>query len=67
VRKSILAEAAAFDRLDKSVAPQVYWARIDERGTLLRLVATCTDGPAADELVQRTLARASQLVFRNAL
>jgi small-conductance mechanosensitive channel len=67
VRKTILAEAAAFDRLDKSVAPQVYWARIDERGTLLRLVATCTDGPAADELVQRTLARASQLVFRNAL
>jgi hypothetical protein len=42
----------------------VYWVRIDERGTLLRLVATCLDGAAADRLVQKALGMAAEKVFR---
>jgi hypothetical protein len=45
----------------------VDYVRVDERGTLLRLVATCTDPAAANRLVQRALARGSQVVFRRAL
>ena len=67
VRAAMMTEAMTFDGLDKTVVPQVYWVRIDERGTLLRLVATCSDSAAADKLVQRTLARAVQIVFRNSL
>ena len=33
--------------------------RVTEVGTLLRLVATCTDRTAADRLVQKVLARGS--------
>ncbi|TMB16047.1 MAG: mechanosensitive ion channel family protein [Deltaproteobacteria bacterium] len=68
VRSALLAVANGFEHLDRAAtAPEVYYVRIDERGTLLRLVATCDDQPAADRLVQKALARASQVVFRRAL
>ena len=68
VRSALLAVANGFEHLDRAAtAPEVYYVRIDARGTLLRLVATCDDQPAADRLVQKALARASQVVFRRAL
>jgi small-conductance mechanosensitive channel len=68
VRSALLAVANGFEHLDRAAtAPEVYYVRIDERGTLLRLVATCNDSPSADRLVQKALARASQVVFRRAL
>jgi len=64
VRGELLAAANDFEALDRSAPPpQVYYVRIDERGTLLRLVATCTDNQAADRLVQKALARAARVVF----
>jgi hypothetical protein len=42
----------------------VYWVRIDERGTLLRMVATCRDGASADRLVQKALGMAAEKIFR---
>ena len=68
VRSALLSVAQEFEELDRaSAAPLVDFVRIDERGTLLRLVATCTDPAAANRLVQRALGRASQVVFRRAL
>jgi hypothetical protein len=67
VRSAMMAEAMGFDGLDKATTPEVYWVRIDERGTLLRLVATCADASAADGLAQKTMARAAAIVFRNSL
>jgi small-conductance mechanosensitive channel len=68
VRQAMLTVAHGFQGLDReAAAPEVYWVRIDERGTLLRLVATCTDGGSADLLGQRTLARAAEIVWRRAL
>ena len=67
VRGAMMAEALAYEGLDKETTPEVFWVRIDERGTLLRLVATCTDASAADRLAQKTMARAAAIVFRNSL
>ncbi len=67
VRIAMMDEARAYEGLDQATTPEVYWVRIDERGTLLRLVATCADGGAADRLVQKTMARAAAIVFRNTL
>ena len=68
VRDALLQVANELEELDRSgPPPQVYYVRIDERGTLLRLVATCTDNQAADRLVQKALARAAQVVFRRAM
>jgi small-conductance mechanosensitive channel len=68
VRSALLAIANGFEQLDRAATPpEVYYVRIDERGTLLRLVAACSGTPSADRLVQRALARASQVVFRRAL
>ena len=68
VRKAILEVAQGDERLDRKAGePEVYWVRIDERGTLLRLVATCADAAAADRLGQKVLGRAAQLVWRRAL
>jgi small-conductance mechanosensitive channel len=68
VREGMLDEANRYEALDKSAAaPEVYFVRIDERGTLLRLVATCADAAAADRLGQKTLKRASEMIFRRAL
>ncbi|HYS08670.1 MAG TPA: mechanosensitive ion channel domain-containing protein [Myxococcales bacterium] len=67
VRAGLLKVANEYEGLDRSAGPpEVYYVRVDERGTLLRLVATCTDNQAADRLVQRALARAAQAVFRRA-
>jgi small-conductance mechanosensitive channel len=68
VREALLQLANEYEQLDRSgPAPEVYYVRVDERGTLLRLVATCTDNQAADRLVQRALSRAAQMVFRRAM
>lgn len=67
VRGAMMNEAMTFDGLDRSTTPEVFWVRIDERGTLLRTVATCADARAADRLVQKTMARAAAIVFRNSL
>ena len=67
-RKAMLAVAHGYEALDRNATePEVYWVRIDERGTLIRLVATCVDQAAADRLAQKTLARAAQVVWRRAL
>ena len=68
VRAALLQVSHGFESLDReAVAPEVYWVRIDERGTLLRLVATCTDAASSDRLGQNVLARAAQVVWRRAL
>jgi len=68
VRSALLAVANEHEQLDRAATPpEVYYVRVDERGTLLRLVATCTDPAAADRLVQKALARAAQMVFKPAL
>ena len=68
VRSALLTLALGYEHLDQAASPpEVNFVRIDERGTLLRLVATCTDAPAADRLVQKALGRAAQVVFRRAL
>jgi small-conductance mechanosensitive channel len=65
VYKTLLEIAQGFEGLDREAgAPQVYWVRVDEVGTLLRLVATCEDSAAADRLAQLALARAAQVVWR---
>lgn len=68
VRSALLAVAHGFEDLDRGASPpEIYFVRVDERGTLLRLVATCRDAGAAERLVQRVLSRASQVVFRRSL
>lgn len=68
MREALLAVARAHPGLDvKANAPEVYWVRIDERGTLMRLVATCEDGPSADRLTQRALGTAAEKVFHEPL
>ncbi len=68
VREAMLAVAREFDALDRNApAPEVYYVRLDERGTLLRLVATCADPASADRLGQKTLARAAEVTFRRVL
>lgn len=68
VREAMLAGAREYEALDRNApAPEVYYVRVDERGTLLRLVATCADPASADRLSQKTLARAAQVTFRRAL
>jgi hypothetical protein len=47
--------------------PEVYFVKVDVNGTLLRLVAACTDAVSADRLAQKTLARAAQVVHRASL
>ncbi|HUJ28344.1 MAG TPA: mechanosensitive ion channel domain-containing protein [Myxococcales bacterium] len=68
VRTAMLEAANSWEALDRGAgAPEVYFVRVDERGTLLRLVATCTDAAAADKLGQKALKRASETAFRRAL
>jgi small-conductance mechanosensitive channel len=66
MREVLLSVARAYPGLDgrASTPPEVYWVRIDERGTLLRLVATCNDGPSADRLTQQALGKAAEKVFQ---
>jgi len=68
VRSALLELAKSSELLDGAAAPpEVNYVRVDDRGTLLRLVATCTDAQAADRMVQKALGRAAQVVFRRAL
>ena len=68
VSSALLAMAHAFEGLDREAPePQVSYVRVDERGTLLRLVATCADAGAAERLTQKALSRAAQVVFRRSL
>jgi small-conductance mechanosensitive channel len=67
VREAMLAVARGYVGLDRKSEPDVYYIRITEVGTLLRLVAPCADVSAAEKLVQMVLARASQVVFRRAM
>lgn len=68
VRAALMEVAVAHEGLDKDAAPpEVLYTRVDERGTHLLLVATCTDPPAANRLNQKALGRASQVVFRRSL
>jgi small-conductance mechanosensitive channel len=65
LRAALLELARADEGLDSAApAPEVYWVRIDERGTLLRMVATCRDGASADRLVQKALGMAAEKIFR---
>jgi small-conductance mechanosensitive channel len=65
MRAALLELARADEGLDSAApAPEVYWVRIDERGTLLRMVATCRDGASADRLVQKALGMAAEKIFR---
>jgi small-conductance mechanosensitive channel len=65
LRAALLEVVRAHEGLDGTAPPpEVYWVRIDERGTLLRLVATCRDGAAADRLVQKALGMAAEKMFR---
>lgn len=65
LRSALLAVAHGYESLDRQAAePEVLYVRIDERGTLLRLIATCSDGAAADKLAQKVLARGAQIVHR---
>ena len=67
VREAMLAEARGFPALDHDAPPpEVFWARIDERGVLLRLVATCRDQAAADQLSQRVFGSAVALAWPTA-
>lgn len=68
VSSALTAVAQGFDGLDREAPPpQVYFVRVDERGTLLRLVATCADAGAAERLTQKALSRAAQVVFRRSM
>jgi small-conductance mechanosensitive channel len=67
VREAMLAVARGYEGLDRKAEPEVYFVRIDERGTLLRLVASCNDVSSAEKLVQKVLGRAAQVVFRRSL
>jgi small-conductance mechanosensitive channel len=68
VHEAILAVAHGFEGLDREASePAVYWVKLDENGTLLRLVATCSDAVSADRLGQQVLARAAQVVHRASL
>jgi small-conductance mechanosensitive channel len=64
VAQSLRQLATSYDALDPSAAPpELYFVRIDERGTLLRLVATCRDQAAAEKLAQLALSRGAALAF----
>ena len=68
VRAGLLQVANEHEQLDRAAPPpEVSYVRVDDHGTLLRLVATCTDNQGADRLVQKALSRAAQLVFRRAM
>jgi small-conductance mechanosensitive channel len=63
-RTALLGVAAASPGLDRNAPPpRVDLVRVDERGALLRLTATCVDPTAAEELAQTAMARASERLY----
>ncbi|MFL5445000.1 MAG: mechanosensitive ion channel family protein [Myxococcales bacterium] len=64
IKTVLLGTAAANPGLDRDAAPpRVDLVRLDDRGALLRLTATCLDPAAADQLAQATMARASERLY----
>src|SRR5207237_7260995 len=64
IRVVLLGVAAASPGLDRNAPPpRVDLVRVDERGALLRLTASCVDPAAADELAQTAMARASERLY----
>ncbi|MFL5389081.1 MAG: mechanosensitive ion channel family protein [Myxococcales bacterium] len=64
IKTVLLGTAAANPGLDRDAAPpRVDLVRLDDRGALLRLTATCVDPAAADQLAQATMARASERLY----
>jgi small-conductance mechanosensitive channel len=64
IRTELLGVAAASPGLDRNAPPpRVDLVRVDERGALLRMTATCIDPAAADELAQSAMARASARLY----
>jgi small-conductance mechanosensitive channel len=64
IRTVLLGVAAANPGLDRNAPPpRVDLIRVDERGALLRLTATCVDPAGADELAQTAMARASERLY----
>ncbi|MFL5360785.1 MAG: mechanosensitive ion channel family protein [Myxococcales bacterium] len=64
IKTVLLGTAAANPGLDRDAPPpRVDLVRLDDRGALLRLTATCLDPAAADQLAQTTMARASERLY----
>jgi small-conductance mechanosensitive channel len=64
IKTVLLGVAAASPGLDRDAPPpRVDLVRLDDRGALLRLTATCVDPAAADQLAQATMARASERLY----
>ncbi|MFL5275053.1 MAG: mechanosensitive ion channel family protein [Myxococcales bacterium] len=64
IKTVLLGTAAANPGLDRDAPPpRVDLVRLDDRGALLRLTATCLDPAAADQLAQATMARASERLY----
>ncbi|MFL5375093.1 MAG: mechanosensitive ion channel family protein [Myxococcales bacterium] len=64
IKTVLLGTAAANPGLDRDAPPpRVDLVRLDDRGALLRLTATCVDPAAADQLAQATMARASERLY----
>jgi small-conductance mechanosensitive channel len=64
IRTVLLGVAAASPGLDRDATPpRVDLIRVDDRGALLRLVATCVDPAATDQLAQAAMARASERLY----
>jgi len=64
IRTVLLGVAAASAGLDRDASPpRVDLVRVDDRGALLRLTATCVDPAAADQLTQAAMARASERLY----
>jgi small-conductance mechanosensitive channel len=64
IKTVLLGVATASQGLDRDAPPpRVDLVRLDDRGALLRLTATCIDPAAADQLTQATMARASERLY----
>ena len=64
VRTVLLGVAASSGGLDRNgTPPRVDLIRVDEKGALLRLTATCADPASADQLAQTAMARASERLY----
>ena len=64
IRTVLLGVAAAHPGIDRDgPPPRVDLIRVDERGALVRLTATCVNPAAADELAQAAMARASERLY----
>jgi small-conductance mechanosensitive channel len=64
IKTALLGVATASAGLDRDAPPpRVDLVRLDDRGALLRLSATCVDPAAADHLTQATMTKASERLY----